>query len=260
MLSSDSVLAGVHRHDVAAEKFIEYATQQPFDCVGQMRMGESKIGSAVVISSNWALTAAHIFRSTEEKDITLHVLGKTYRISEIIIHPDYKNADKSLSVDLALVRLDGKFDGKIASIYSQSDELGKIVTIVGFGRFRGAFDTEAKSDGKRAGQNVIDSIGGKDLADNYLGMDLTDPRNPTRDKFGTRSPLDLEYGLEGGDSGGGGFIKVGRKWLLAGINARSVHDREKLMNFPQHGFYGSKSYLTRVSPYRGWIESTIKNK
>lgn len=264
-LASDIALAGIHRHDVAAERFIELGKQSQFACVGQLKRGEVGIASAVMISKQWALTAAHVFKASADEGITLTIDGKIFSVTGIVIHPDYKNSDTKLSTDLALIKLDKNYDGTTAKLYEHDQEIGKVVTTVGYGRFRGAFETTGKSDGKRAGQNVIDSIGGvgaiggEKLPENFLGIDLTDPKSSFTDKFGNKSPLALEYMGDGGDSGGGGFIEVKGKWLLAGIVARSKFDPEKLAKFAEFGFYGSNAYLTRVSVNRAWINTNIKN-
>ena len=260
MLICQTASAGIYRHDVTAEKFIALAKEPQFDCVGQLKMGEKDVGSAVLISPRWALTSAHIFAdSGEAKEMSLVIGGKTFQIAKVVIHPDFKNADTGLYTDLAMIKLTGEYSGKTAKIYQRETKIGSIVTIVGYGRFRGAFEKEAIGGGKRPGQNVIDTIGGEKLPVNFLGMDLTDPRNPVTDKSGNKSPLELEYILEGGDSGGGAFIEINGEWFLTGINTRSNYNREKLMKFEDFGFYGTKSYLTGIFAYQKWITLNLND-
>lgn len=252
--------AGIHRHDVSSEKFISLAKESQFACVGQLKRDDKAIGSAVMISSQWAITSAHIFGDLPEKGVTVEIGGQTFQINEVVIHPNYKNANLKLATDLALIMLDKNYKGKTAKIYEKDKEIGATVTIVGYGKFRGAFDASANSEGKRAGQNVIDTIGGEKLPANFLGVDLTNPKNPTTDKFGNKTPLELEYIIDSGDSGGGMFMREKSKWFLAWINTRTVYDRDKLVKFSEYGFYDSHSYFTRVSTVHNWIVANINKK
>lgn len=249
-----SVFAGIFRHDVPLEKFQALAKQKQFDCVGQMKYEESPAGSAVVISKNWGLTTAHTFdnRPHTEK-FTFEVNGQIIKVSKIIIHPDYKTK----LADLALFKLEINYKGKTAALFKGENELGLTATIVGFGFAGKAFDKEPKLIGKIAGQNVIDGIAESQFK-NVLSIDFDSPTNPLLSKSGDKTPLDLEYMMYAGDSGGGLFVELNKKWYLAGINNRFLLDREKLLKFDEFGFYGSESYYARLSLYKYWIKSEMK--
>lgn len=258
LLAAAICSAGIFRHDVAIEKYEALAKQAQFDCVGQVSREGKSIGSAVMISAEWAATAAHSFNSADDKNVTIEVGGKTYNATRIVIHPYYKNADLKLSTDLALVKIDKKYDGKIAKLYEGEIEIGAVGTIVGFGNFRSAMEPNSRGLRKLAGQNMIDVIGAAGNAANFLGVDLDSATDATANGFGDAKPLELEYIMDGGDSGGGIFIERDGKWFLAGINARSVHTKERLMKFEEFGFYGSKSFFTRVSTNAEWIGKEMK--
>ena len=156
-------------------------------------------GSAVVIRPHWLLTAAHVVR-----DGTAHkaILGdKTeYELPHVVWHKDFD--DKSFGVnDIAICyspkELDMEFYPKL---YRKDDEVGKAITISGWG-FHGTFYTGAqKHDGKRrAGQNVITGVQRSSLT--------CLPRRANK--------FPLEFMIAPGDSGGGMFI--GNE--LAGTNS-----------------------------------------
>lgn len=250
------IYSGVFRHDVSIEKYQELARQSQFDCVGQLKRNDSDAGSAVIIAPNWAVTSAHVFDASLEKGMTLEINEQKFQLLEVIIHPDFKKVKTAQYTDLALIKLDGDYKGKIARIYDKDEEFKAIGTIVGFGRVRSAFEPSAKIQGKIAGQNVIDAIGGKDLPDNFLSVDFDSPTDTSLSSLGDAKPLALEYIIDGGDSGGGLFIEIKGKWFLTGINTRTSHNLDRLTNnFSKYGFYGSISYFTRISPYEKWIKT-----
>lgn len=156
------------------------------------------------------------------------------------------------------MKIDKKYDGKVAKLYEGDKEVGLVGAIVGFGNFRSAMEPNTRGLQKLAGQNMIDVIGAAGNATNFLGVDLDSATDATANSFGDAKPLELEYIMDGGDSGGGIFIEKDGKWFVAGINARSVHMKERLMKFEQFGFYGSKSFFTRISSNADLIAKEIK--
>jgi endonuclease III-like uncharacterized protein len=66
----------------------------------------------------------------------------------------------------------------------------------------------------------------------------------------------LEYGLDGGDSGGGMFIKKNNKEMLAGINAIQNKNIAEILR--TGAFYGSSSEWVRISVFRRWILNRIR--
>lgn len=84
---SSSTFSGIFRHDVAIENYEALAKQSQFDCVGQLSRDGKYAGSVVMISAEWAATAAHSFNSADDKNVTIDLSGKTYSVTKIVIHP-----------------------------------------------------------------------------------------------------------------------------------------------------------------------------
>ena len=92
----------------------------------------------------------------------------------------------------------------------------------------------------------------------FLFADFDSPDNPSLNKSGSNECIDMEYGLDGGDSGGGMFILKGNKTYLAGINAIQNKSIGEIMR--THSFYGSSSEWVRISVFRKWIMNHIRLK
>jgi hypothetical protein len=192
----------------------------------------SQYGSAVVIRPHWILTAAHVVRDASQHRAVL--ADKTeYALPHVVWHKDFD--DKSFGKnDIALCYSPKKITMAFyPELYAKDNELGKPITIAGWG-FTGTFHTGAKQhDGRRrAGQNVISGVQPSVLvcAPRRLG------------KF------PLEFMIASGDSGGGMFI--GNE--LAGINSFLMATDGK-----PDGSYSDESAFTRVSQYVQWIEEQI---
>jgi hypothetical protein len=71
--------------------------------------------------------------------------------------------------------------------------------------------------------------------------------------MGSSRPLNLEYLIAPGDSGGGVFIRSGGKELLAGINSFVEADIG-----PLDSGHGSISGHTRVSVFNRWIDNVLQ--
>lgn len=193
-----------------------------------------QFGSAVVIRGHWILTAAHVVHGSKtQKAIADN--GDEHPLEHLIVHGDFNDARIGYN-DLALGYTPKDFRLEFYSpLYRDYDELGKAVTIAGYG-VHGTFSTGAtQSDNKkRGGHNTID------LAEKAV---LVCSPSAGRDK------LPLEFMIAPGDSGGGLFI--GNK--LAGINSFLMATDKK-----PDGTYGDESAFTRVSLYADWIERQIE--
>jgi len=191
-------------------------------------------GSAVIIRPNWVLTAAHVVEGA-----TVHAVIKdnddVYVLNDVIVPKEF-NGDNIGFYDLALCYSpkDFKLDFYPA-LYKKQDELGKAITIAGYG-LTGTFHTGCTlSDGKkRAGHNAVEGT--------ERGVLVCKPTTGAG-----RFPL--EFMISPGDSGGGMFI--GNE--LAGINSFLMAVDKK-----PDGTYGDESAFTRVSLYANWVESQIE--
>ena len=66
---------------------------------------------------------------------------------------------------------------------------------------------------------------------------------------------DLEADVFGGDSGCPMFLKVGKRWMIAGVASMADIGDDNLI-----GNYGEELMATRVSKYAKWIRSTTLKK
>ena len=193
-------------------------------------------GSLAIIRPHWALTAAHV--TTGAHNHTAYKDNKAEYPLRIFVHPDFDDEIIGYN-DIALCYSAKDFQLDFYTpLYTEQDEVGKDITMAGYG-LRGTFRTGAVvSDGKkRAGQNTIDSISRAVLTCSAsLGAGLDSKKKP------------LEYMISPGDSGGGMYI--GDK--LAGINSFLM-----AVDKVPDGTYGDDSAFTRVSLYVDWIESQI---
>jgi hypothetical protein len=243
LAGSSVALAGTRDPNTPDEKYVEFGKQFPnvvriraLTTIKDKKSGVEitlhQYGSAVLIRPNWALTAAHVLHDTREPEIML-ADDKKHAVPYFVIHHDFK--DESFGHgDLALCYSDKDFEAEFyPELYRDTDELGKAVTIAGYG-FAGTFHTGAQTadNKRRGGHNAVEGT------ERGVLICRADVKN--------RYPL--EFLITPGDSGGGMFI--GNK--LAGINS-FLMAADKQPN----GSYGDEAAHTRISLYADWIESQI---
>jgi len=191
--------------------------------------------SAVIINSNWALTAAHIVK---DMDVAIIVKEKVeYNSDKIIWHKDFKEEIFGNN-DIALLYSEKNFNmDSYPELYEESNEVGEIASISGYG-ITGNFNTgSVQYDGiRRAGTNKIERIEENILVCTASRSDITK----------------LEFLTASGDSGGGLFING----KLAGINSIIFSDN----GTKNRSIYGNCSGHTRISKYIDWIKNKIKNE
>jgi hypothetical protein len=242
--SAGTLTGGTTDPNTPDSKYVEFGTQFPsvarFRAKTKCDKPECKLkeheqfGSAVIISAHWILTAAHVVYDTSEPMI-LKDDGTEYALQTVIVHKDYQDDNIGFH-DIALGYSPKDFGLKFYTpLYTGHDELGKAITIAGYGIY-GTFSTGGKeSDGKRrAGRNVIESSERAVLV-------CTPSSGMTR--------LPLEFMITPGDSGGGMFI--GDK--LAGINSFLMAVDKK-----PDGTYGDEAAFTRMSLYADWVAQQIE--
>lgn len=220
------------------KNYINFANSKEFSCIYKI-CGENYdeklfCASAVAITKNWAITAAHVVKNAK---ISILQQGENkHLVNKIILHPkfDEENFGK---FDIALCLIDDEFGlFEYPELYDKNDEVNKKCFISGYG-LTGDFVTGFSfMDGKkRAGSNTIDRVE-KDLL--ICSPSIT-------------KGTELEFLICCGDSGGGLFI--GKK--LAGINS-CVISKDSIPD----SSYGDESGHTRISIFAEWIKETIKNK
>lgn len=244
LLVPGTVAAGTRDPHTPDAKYVEFGQQFPmvqrFRAVAVVpdpkQPDKPKIqlqyGSAVIIRPHWVLTAAHMAQPTG--DHTLLKDDQEYPLPHVVWPKDYEEdnvgfADIALCYSPAELKLDF-----YPELYRQADEVGKAVTIAGYG-ITGTFLTGCTvSDAKkRAGHNMLEY--------SERAVVVCQPR-----KGADRFPL--EFMITPGDSGGGMFI--GNE--LAGINSFVM-----AVDGNPDGTYTDESAFTRVSLYADWVESEI---
>jgi secreted trypsin-like serine protease len=110
---------------------------------------------------------------------------------------------------------------------------------------------------------VVDTIGGY-VVNGYGALLYCDFDCPPGckyygkcNKMGSSIPRDLEYIVNGGDSGGGLFKEGKQGWELIGILSGGGVNQDQ---FDKTFYYGQIMNWTRVSVFINWIKSCERSK
>jgi hypothetical protein len=181
------------------------------------------------------------------------VMDTLLQAKSILLHPDYL---ENKTCDIAIIKLEKPLRGITRlRLNTATDELHDTVTGVGFGASGPASQPELVNaySIKLAGQNIIDSVGGALLNGQstmlYADFDSPDARkgcNP----LGSATPVELEYGIGGGDSGGPLFVSKNGELCLAGIATYAPKVVDDLL---KNGYYCGIIGWTRISAFSDWI-------
>jgi len=239
LLSATQSISGTIDPYVSDQKYTNYG--KDFVYVGKIcgvyADGEKFCASAVAIDDHHILTAAHVVDGSQSCLVTFD--NKEYCLSSVIVHKDF-NHKKFGIADIAMGYSEKSFELKFyPKLYTETDEVGKICCMSGYG-FHGTFNSGAKFyDGKkRAGSNRID----------YIEKDMLICSPST---LGDRSRTSLEFLIASGDSGGGLFIDN----KLAAINSCII-----AVGRTPSGKYNEESGHTRISKFVPWINEHIIKK
>ncbi len=257
---SASAIAGTIRHDRSDAQYRNFANQNQFASVGRLDMkfaNNTFTGcSGTLIRANWVLTAAHCLEngqySLTNAGFTIGGRRVSINVDRAVQHKDWLLSNRNLSagVDLGLFRLKTSLGNiNTATLYSGRNEDLQVGSYVGFGNTgNGLSGANSTSFGtKRAGQNIIGLGSQLGYSNQVLVSDFDDPRSVNPSDPLSR-PLNLEYQLASGDSGGALFIG-GR---LAGVNS-FISSRDGRTDAD----YGDISAATRVSSHTNWIRNVI---
>jgi secreted trypsin-like serine protease len=248
----------VVRHDRDPRQFLELA--RDFPATVTLRRADSKDGfgdEGTLIAPNWVLTAAHVASDLGPQDI-VEVQGMLHPIAHVVLHPQW-HRDADMPVDIALVELaEPVMDVVPARIYSGSDELGMVVTLVGRGQTGNGLTGPTGEDRRvRAATNRVEStldvFPGTQARGQYPaeGFQL----RFTFDSPGSGAATDLEGISGGGDSGGPAYIR--KEGLLYVIGVSSGQDSRPAKH--KAGRYGVLEYYVRVSHFAPWIQGIVNS-
>lgn len=229
MLCSSVAFAIIRRHDVEDAEYTVEATDypavadllEPGDCL------------ATLITSRWALTAAHCVQHLELPR-TLTFGDESAAVAGFVCNPRFDG----LRHDIALVHLQEAVSVEPVGIYRNRDELGRVVTLVGRG------DTATGLEGQAGARLDLQTRRATNTVDEVTSRWL---------KFVFHAPEDeMATALEGisgdGDSGGPAFIDGPEGQQLAGLSAFQDAPNSRL------GTYGVTEVYTRVSSYQDFVD------
>lgn len=250
LVTSEAIIV---RHDGAPGRYEVDAHDYPAVFFLE-RQGSHKVCAATIIHPRWAITAAHCTQETllentleNRRRFAVEVAGQTREIDLMIHHPDY-DVQISSDVDLALLRFREPADSPSPMpLQTSADELGQIVSIVGWGYFGIGTTGRQYNDGVfRRAQNRITR------AEARLQIDFDDPR------LRNGESLDLEGTPALGDSGGPAFIETASGPRLAGIAVGEIEGAD--FSEATQGKYGARAVYERISSHLEWIETVIGAK
>ncbi len=256
-----AVPLGTIRHDRLDSSYLSIGNA--FPSVGMVATNDNFFGgSAVLIASDWLLTAAHVVDYAQPLGWSFLFGGNYYNAAAVFKEPTY-TGNLYAGNDIALVRLSTPVVGVTpATRYTGTSELGQTASMSGYGATGTGLTGATTYDLlRRGGNNVIDQLGSYlstvhpgfgTVSNNILLTDFDHPTNAALNKMGSATPLNLEYLIAPGDSGSGMFVDFGSGFELVGINYAGF-----FVDGTGNSNYGDMAGAIRVSAYNAWIDSHL---
>lgn len=248
--------AGTIRHDRDPALYLNKGALSEYSSVGQIDGTASMFSfaaSGTLISDEWVLTAGHVV--DQALSLTFNIGGNSYSAAKWVAYPKW-SGDLLSGYDIGLIQLSSPVLGITPAVrYTGADELVAVGTAVGYGTTGTGLTGATTFDGlKRGGDNVIDAFYSRSpkKTPRILLSDFDNPIDLSDNAYGSANPLDLEYLIAPGDSGGGLFIDLGEGTVLAG-----VHSFGASFDGNTDSDYGDISGHTRVSSFNGWIDNIL---
>jgi len=241
------VIGGTIRHDVDDSEYTSLAAEAPYRCVGSLS-APGMFASGTLVANNYVLTAAHVAEAGGT--MTFSLPGGPYTRVWQTIHPDW-TGDVGDGGDFALIRLGTLvLNTQPAVLYTATDELGQTGVVVGFGKTGNGDDGAFLPAGtKRAGENAWERTGAfKGWSTSLLLADFDSP-SQNKNEFGSPVPLDLEYCVAEGDSGGGLFLDDAGQQKLGGVVSLLWPNLDAM--------YGWVTGVGRVSSHVDWLTTNL---
>ena len=269
-----SAQGGTIRHDRDPALYTALAAHPDFAATGFLRglEGTSNMTcSATLISPTWVLTAAHCVDGSNITNLRFglgpDIDGPTVQAVEWFAHENWTGA-LDAGWDIGLVRLAEPITSVApAMLFTGDDERGLVGTHVGYGvGGTGLTGATGAIGTKRAGNNMGAACGGDvtttgtggslslaGISPRLMFDDFDNPDNPADSGMGDSTPLNLEYLVAGGDSGGGYYVEFNGEVYLAGVHSFIAAWNDASGNAD----YGDLAASTRVSEFNAWINSFI---
>ncbi|MFI4859964.1 MAG: trypsin-like serine protease [Phycisphaerales bacterium JB063] len=232
------------RHDRSATPHEELAAMFPATGYFGRTFGQSC--TATLISPTQVLIAAHCVDQsggpgfftpdgTPDSSVSGYAFGLganvpntlTPNVASIAINPGWVSSGGDAAYDFAVLTLSSPITSVAPALVTSENPVGHLGAAVGYG-LQGTGTSHSDppgSDDKLAVTNMIERYGDDPYYSNNptLQFDFDSPSNNTN-TFGSSTPLDLEGGTAGGDSGSPLMAQFGDAWFITGVLNTGYND------------------------------------
>ena len=225
----------IRRHDRDDARYLELG--QKFPVVGTfVPQGD---GVVTLVGDRWCLTAAHVAEILSPFRPVVRFGEQEVVVRNIYFHPSWNGEAGPESADMALLELESAVEGiEPALLYRGDDEVGKVITFVGWGDVGTGLTGPTGADGKKRGAtNTVLAA-----TEKWVTFRFDAPPDGT----------ELE-GISGpGDSGGPALLEQDGKIYTLGVG--SGNDDAEAGGLCQ---YDSIEYYARVSTAQQWLDAVM---